>query len=196
MVGACSLPEGWCGLPNVYLLGRRDYTEVAAYMAACDVLIMPWNSGEWIRACNPVKLKEYLAVGRPVVSTPFDELAAYGGLVRVARDAGSFAVAIRASLHEVQEGRHDPEPGRARVREQTWAAKAGAVVDLLERRGVQLRAPDERVGSSATLSRDGAAPAAQRLRRPPALREQVSDPASSGPSAAHDPALASARDSG
>src|SRR5262249_48885029 len=132
------LPDGWCSLPNVHLFGRRDYTEVAAYMAACDVLIMPWNSGEWIRSCNPVKLKEYLAVGRPVVSTPFEELASYGGLVRVARDAESFAAAIRASLREIEGQRHDAAPGRDRVREQTWKAKSEAVAARLEGRGVGL----------------------------------------------------------
>lgn len=138
MVGACSLPDGWCELPNVHLFGRRDYTEVAAYMAACDVLIMPWNSGEWIRACNPVKLKEYLAVGRPVVSTPFEELTAYGNLVRVAADARSFAAAIRASSCDVDTGKHDASPGRGRVREQTWRAKSEVVVARLENCGVRL----------------------------------------------------------
>ena len=83
LVGGCSLPQDWCTLPNVHLLGRRPYETVAAYMSACDVLIMPWNSSEWIRACNPVKLKEYLAVGRPVVSSDFRELCRYGGYVRV-----------------------------------------------------------------------------------------------------------------
>jgi len=128
LVGGCSLPEGWCPLPNVALLGRRDYSEVAAYMAACDVLIMPWNSSDWIKACNPVKLKEYLAVGRPVVSTPFDELAAYGDLVRVASDAAGFAAAVRESLASG----HDPHPGRHRVQAQTWTAKANAALALLE----------------------------------------------------------------
>ena len=37
LVGGCSLPEDWCELPNVKLLGQRPYTEVAGYMAASDV---------------------------------------------------------------------------------------------------------------------------------------------------------------
>jgi glycosyltransferase involved in cell wall biosynthesis len=136
LVGGCSLPEGWCPLPNVSLLGRRDYSEVAAYMAACDALIMPWNASDWIRACNPVKLKEYLAVGRPVISTPFDELHAYFGLVRIARDAGEFANAIREAIAGVT----DVEAGRDRVRHQTWTAKAEAVRQALACRGVRMMA--------------------------------------------------------
>lgn len=123
LVGACSLPVGWCPLSNVVLLGQRPYEQVAGYMAACDALIMPWNQSEWIRACNPVKLKEYLAVGRPVVTTPFDELRNFAGLVRVARGEQEFAEALHRALTEP----HDPEPGRARVRDETWAAKARLV---------------------------------------------------------------------
>ena len=87
LVGPSTLPEGWCPLPNVTQLGQRPYEQVAGYMAACDVLIMPWNRSPWIEACNPIKLKEYLAVGRPVVSAPFAELRRYSPLVRVAAGA-------------------------------------------------------------------------------------------------------------
>lgn len=128
LVGGCSLPEGWCRLENVVLIGRVPYDEVADYMAACDVLIMPWRQNEWIKACNPIKLKEYLAIGRPVVTTPFDELRRYEGLVRVARDAESFAGEIERALNAP----FDPAPGRARVESETWRAKADAVRRRLE----------------------------------------------------------------
>ena len=84
IVGAISLQDGWCRAPNLWLLGKKPYNLIADYMAACDVLIMPWNDNEWIRSCNPVKLKEYLATGRPVVSTPFPELEYYQNQVAVA----------------------------------------------------------------------------------------------------------------
>jgi len=133
LVGACSLPAGWCDLKNVHLLGRRPYGEVARYMAACDVLIMPWNQSDWIAACNPVKLKEYLAVGRPVVSTWFQELDRYDGLVRVARNADEFARAVKDAI----DSPGDPGPGRTRVRDQTWRAKSGQVLAELERLGLR-----------------------------------------------------------
>jgi len=134
VVGACSLPEGWCDLPNVHFLGQRQYEDVPGYMAACDALLMPWNRSEWIRACNPVKLKEYLATGRPVVSTSFPELAQYEGLVRVADGAEAFAAAIREALDDPG----DAIARRARVPEETWSAKGAAVVAALEERGVRL----------------------------------------------------------
>jgi len=132
LVGDCSLPEGWCILPNVMLLGRRPYETIADYMAACDVLIMPWNNSEWIKACNPVKLKEYLAVGRPVVTTDFQELCRYEGCLRRAQTAGQFAAQIRSALGEPV----DEKRLRERVREDTWAAKLKCVLHRLEELGL------------------------------------------------------------
>jgi glycosyltransferase involved in cell wall biosynthesis len=132
LVGACSLPEGWCRLPNVTLLGKRPYEDIPAYMAACDVLIMPWQRNPWIEACNPVKLKEYLAAGRPVVTTDFAELRCYEGLVRVADDAEAFAGAIHTALTEPLDSR----PGRERLADQSWSAKADAVMGELESLGI------------------------------------------------------------
>lgn len=134
LVGGCSLPAGWCTVPNVRMLGQVPYDQVAGYMAANDVLIMPWNRSEWIKACNPVKLKEYLGTGRPVVSTPFDELRNYEGLVRVGTDAATFAAHVRDALREPG----DPRPGQARVERETWAAKGRLVRDRLEDLGVRL----------------------------------------------------------
>jgi len=155
MVGACSLPEGWCTLKNVHFPGRKPYDEVAAYMAACDVLIMPWNHSPWIKACNPVKLKEYLAVGRPVVSTAFDELERYAGLVHVARDAAEFIEGIRAALAT----QPDVDAMRQRVKGETWSAKADAVMENLQKAGVSFRgaaAAERRAAATRKLSGNGA----------------------------------------
>ncbi len=127
MVGGSSLPEGWCPHSNVHFLGRKPYDEVANYMAACDALVMPWNNSEWIKGCNPIKLKEYLAVGRPVVTTPFPALAPYADLVRVASDGARFA----AALSEALSGWHDPAKQRERVRLESWDAKAAEVMVAL-----------------------------------------------------------------
>ncbi|MEZ5898158.1 MAG: glycosyltransferase [Hyphomicrobiaceae bacterium] len=128
LIGGCSLPEGWCDLPNVKLLGRRPYDAIASYMAAMDVLIMPWNNSEWIKACNPIKLKEYLAVGRPVVTTDFPALEKYRDLVHVAQGPSAFAKAIRNAYEQ----RYDADKARARVATEGWDAKASALQDALE----------------------------------------------------------------
>ena len=136
LVGSCSLPDGWCELPNVHLLGQRPYEQVADYMAACDVLIMPWNQSAWIKACNPVKLKEYLASGRPLVSTDFYELKHYTGLLTVAEGPEAFAAGIRAALNEPG----DAAQRREHVREATWTKRSEMLLDELEQLGLRPKA--------------------------------------------------------
>jgi len=135
LVGECTLAEGRWGLPNVSMLGKRPYEQVAPYMAACDVLIMPWNRSPWIQACNPVKLKEYLAVGRPIVTSPFRELENYAGLVRVATGEEDFTAELERALSDPG----DPLPRRERVRRETWTLKAERVLADLAERGVARR---------------------------------------------------------
>lgn len=132
LVGGRSLPVERLSAANVHLLGRKPYEQVPQYMAACDVLIMPWRRNEWIRACNPIKLKEYLAVGRPVVSTPFEELRRYRELVRVADNAEGFAKHIELALA----GTHDPLPGQQAVVGQGWDQRAKSVLDALAESGI------------------------------------------------------------
>lgn len=132
MVGACSLPEGWCPLGNVHFVGRKPYEEVARYMAAMDALIMPWNASDWIKACNPVKLKEYLAVGRPVISTDFPALDGWRQLVRTAAGADAFAAALREALTTP----YDAESARGAVAAESWESKAASITAELERMGL------------------------------------------------------------
>ncbi len=127
LIGGCSLPEGWCTLPNVTLLGRKPYEVVANYMAAMDVLIMPWNDSDWIKACNPIKLKEYLAVGRPVVTTDFPALGKYREIVRVAKGGRQFAEQVRKALDEP----YNAEVARKMVASEGWDAKADYLAEAL-----------------------------------------------------------------
>ncbi|MBL9120106.1 MAG: glycosyltransferase [Phycisphaerae bacterium] len=142
MVGACSLPEEWLrDRKNVTFLGQKAYDDVPGYMAACDVLIMPWNRSDWIKACNPIKLKEYLAVGRPVISTSYDELLrTWKDYVTVADGAERFAQAIRDALAHPG----DEASRRQRVERETWTAKCDQVLERLVSRGVALRRSAQR----------------------------------------------------
>ncbi len=132
LIGGSSLPDGWCPLPNVRFLGRKPYDDIAGYMASMDVLIMPWNSSDWIKACNPIKLKEYLAVGRPVVTTDFEALDGYRDLVRTARGPVEFAAQIRHALDQP----YDAAASRERVRAESWDAKTDLIAHSIEALGL------------------------------------------------------------
>ena len=72
--------------PNVFLLGPRSRQELAAYLRAADVCLIPYRRSPLTRGISPLKMNEYLAAGRPVVSTDFSSsLRAFGH-----RHGGSF----------------------------------------------------------------------------------------------------------
>jgi len=148
MVGGTSLPAGWCTLDNVHFLGRKPYDEIARYMAACDVLIMPWNKSEWIRACNPIKLKEYLATGRPVVTTDFPALDGWRDIVQVADTGEAFAAAIQASLAAPV----DHEVVAARLAEETWTQKAEVLRQAIAGIGHEFMDADGSIGEQRRAS--------------------------------------------
>jgi glycosyltransferase involved in cell wall biosynthesis len=89
--------------PNVHYLGGKKYDELPAYLAGWDVAFMPFAMNESTRFISPTKTPEYLAAGKPVVSTPItDVVRTYGGdvdLARIARTVPEFVAAIEAALH-------------------------------------------------------------------------------------------------
>lgn len=106
------------GAPNVHLLGRRPYEELPAFCKGFDVALMPFVDNELARNSNPLKVREYLAAGLPVVSTPVPEVEALG-LCRVASGHQAFVEEVRAALH-------DPGPSQARsqaVLGESWESK-------------------------------------------------------------------------
>jgi UDP-galactopyranose mutase len=87
--------------PNLHFLGGKDYSELPAYLAGWDVALMPFAINESTRFISPTKTPEYLAGGKPVVSTPVkDVIRHYGDLqaVNIAEDAGEFIRGCEAAL--------------------------------------------------------------------------------------------------
>lgn len=112
--------------PNVHLLGFRPYASIPAYGSGFDVAIMPWLDNPWIRCANPIKLKEYLALGLAVVSTDFPEVHRYASLVRIAPDRDAFVSAVADTLDDG--GPATPARRRAAVETSTWDRAAATLL--------------------------------------------------------------------
>lgn len=116
--------------PNVSFLGPKKHHELPAYVQHFDVAILPFLDTPQIRACNPLKLREYMASGTAIAATEFPALEPYRSLVHVGHDARSFTYAIMDALKDKQ---------RAGLRQravsnETWSRRAedvAAVMDLL-----------------------------------------------------------------
>jgi UDP-galactopyranose mutase len=89
--------------PNIHYLGGKSYEELPSYLAGWDVALLPFARNESTRFISPTKTPEYLAAGKPVVSTSIrDVVRPYGemGLVRVADTPREFVEAVELSLAE------------------------------------------------------------------------------------------------
>jgi glycosyltransferase involved in cell wall biosynthesis len=90
--------------PNIHYLGARSYQELPAYLSGWDVALIPFLLNESTRFISPTKTPEYLAAGKPVVSTAIhDVVSPYGemGLVSIGTDVESFILAIEHELTNV-----------------------------------------------------------------------------------------------
>ena len=120
-------------LPNVALVGQKPHDRLPHCLQQFDVGIIPYRLTEYTRNVYPTKLNEYHALGKPVVSTPLQEILAfnqrYGPLVGVAADAQAFGDAIRAALHD-----SSPELIRRRketARDNSWEHRMEAMQQLI-----------------------------------------------------------------
>ena len=125
--------------PNIHYLGAKTYDQLPSYLSGWDVALMPFAMNESTQFISPTKTPEYLAGGKPVVSTPIkDVVRHYGQLegVKIASTAEEFVQAceLRSSLSR------NPESGwlaeadlmlSATSWDTTQARMAGLIADLL-----------------------------------------------------------------
>jgi glycosyltransferase involved in cell wall biosynthesis len=104
---------------NLHWLGGRDYSELPAYAKAFDVCLMPFAMNEATRFINPTKALEYMATGKPIVSTPVEDvIAQFSEIVTVAQNAAEFLEACQRVV--ARPPRQQIERGLARVRRSSW----------------------------------------------------------------------------
>ena len=114
---------------GLHWLGAQPYTLLPCLLAACQVALLPYVCGPRTATINPPQLLEYLAAGKPVVSTPLpDVVELLAGVVEVAAEPGSFVQACERALDRVDA--RDSERGAlvdALLSRCTWAAAANQV---------------------------------------------------------------------
>jgi glycosyltransferase involved in cell wall biosynthesis len=137
MISTASLEQ----LPNVHLLGRRSYEALPAYCKGFDVALIPYLESDQLPFRNPIKLREYLAAGLPVVSTPVPEVERYAEWCVRVESAEGMVEAVEAALAS-----DSPERRAERslsIADETWAARAADVAGTVD----ALAAGGERVAA-------------------------------------------------
>ena len=87
-------------LPNVVFLGPKEHAELPGYVQHWTASLLPFVDNAQIRACNPLKLREYLAAGRPVIATSFPALDPYLAHISVASTPETFALELKKAETE------------------------------------------------------------------------------------------------
>ncbi len=89
------------GLPNVHLLGRKEYKDVVNYLAYFDVCLNIFRSGDLSKDVSPLKFYEYLATGKPIVSTPEPEqVLDYSEVIYIASSPEEFVEKCNIAIKE------------------------------------------------------------------------------------------------
>lgn len=131
-------------LPNIHYLGPKSYAELPSYVAGWDVALMPFAKNEATRFISPTKTPEYLAAGKPVVSTSIrDVVRPYSvqGLARIADTPADFIAACEAAMNESNEKllrRADPFLART-----SWDATWASMEALMNRAALGRVTPEQ-----------------------------------------------------
>ncbi len=118
-------------LPNIVFAGVKPYAELPRWAKAIDVCVLPFTrESVKLRAMSPLKLREYLAAGKPIVAVPVPEGKQFSKVVLTAEDGPGFVAAIEEALSA-----NSPELIALRqqaVAGNTWDARVASVLETLQ----------------------------------------------------------------
>lgn len=116
---------------NIVLLGSREYTDLPNYCKGFAVAIIPFIDSVLTRNSNPLKLKEYLAAGCPVVSTPIPELNCFSAIIKIASGKEAFLSAVE---EYVKTDNEESRVERSKLMEgETWDQRFDSFLEIIER---------------------------------------------------------------
>ena len=120
---------------NVHFLGVKPNAELPKYLAQFDVCLNLFDAGPLSKDVSPLKFYEYLATGKPIVSTRQpDQVLQFSDIIHIADDAKRFEAACEAALEDTQ-----PERTQLRIeagRNSSWDARVGEMCAVLRKKGI------------------------------------------------------------
>ena len=118
-------------LPNVHFLPPVAYDDLPSYAAGFDVCVLPWETEQSFTSYgSAIKVREYLATGKPVIISPLPEYEPMGDVLRIARTRDEFIRLVDEALHDTDAAAAVRR--QAAVASGTWDARAEWVSELIE----------------------------------------------------------------
>ena len=119
--------------PNIHFLGSKDYNKLPNYANKFDVCTIPFLINEITQATSPLKLFEYMALGKPIVTTAMNECKKYQS-VMIANDNDEFIRLINQAIYLSKEHNENYfQLLNKEALENTWEAKAKLIINLLQK---------------------------------------------------------------
>jgi UDP-galactopyranose mutase len=134
---------------NIVRFGQQAYDDLPAFLACFDVALMPFARNEATRAISPTKTLEYLAGGKPVVSTPItDVIALYGDAVEIAETGEEFVAAAESVLNRTSNADRQWRTRAARlVAAHDWDCIAESMLAVMSRASTPMIVPADRTAA-------------------------------------------------
>ena len=115
---------------NIHFLGRKPYSELPNYCKGFDIALNPFAISELTLAANPLKVREYLAAGLPVISTDIPEVAILEQC-RIGRNHKEF-------IYQIEEALKNPGPQKTisdSVQNESWEERVDELREIMRRQG-------------------------------------------------------------
>ncbi|HPT86982.1 MAG TPA: glycosyltransferase [Bacillota bacterium] len=123
--------------PNIHWMGPRDYKVLPWYLASMDLMLIPFVRNQTTEHANPIKLWEYLAAGKAVVSTALPEVPRVPGVIWVGRDHAEFEDQCQQALDWINSSDKRQElvmKARAIARVNSWEVRCQQIREILRER--------------------------------------------------------------
>lgn len=114
---------------RIVMIDRRPYPQMPAFIQGFDACLVPFSRNRLTEGVNPIKLREYLAAGRPVVATALPEIVPYGDVVRLVRSDEDWPTAVAQAI--ASDDREARVLRRQRVAPESWDAAFASIESLV-----------------------------------------------------------------
>jgi glycosyltransferase involved in cell wall biosynthesis len=138
--------------PNLHFIGKRPYESLPEYGKQFDAAIIPYRQTTFNYHANPLKLREYLAMGKPVVAMSTPEIDRYADLVSVVRSHGEFLSALDTALSRPTTAA-EIKQRIGRVAGESWDSRLRQVVEIVYGHWLDAQAPREHIAAVACQPR-------------------------------------------
>jgi glycosyltransferase involved in cell wall biosynthesis len=112
---------------NIYFTGKIPYSEIPQMAHGWDICILPYKINRLTDAMQPLKIKEYLATGKPIISTPLNELKVFSNYIYLADTTEKWIQAIEMIL----DGKQDKDKQIDYIKKESWESKASIFMDIV-----------------------------------------------------------------